>query len=319
MIGAAVSGRAVGVRGLWIGVWATAAALLITAPVSAQSGDATGQGRAVITVFAKHSEMTPAISPQDVSAKVNGKDAGVTSWTPLRGANGGLELVVLIDGGARNLGRQFEEIKQFIQGLRPDTKAAVGYMENGRAILASPLSADHVRVAGEIHLPAGPSSSPYFSLSDLAQHWPSQARGVRREVVLISDGIDPNIPRFDPSDQYVASAINDSVRAGLVVYTIYWQNRSIGGNSNDGQSLMSEVTQATGGNGYWTGSENPVSFGPFLDDLTRRLDNQYELDFAARLDRKPTIESFKFKVTGMALEVASPQQVYVDRRTGNSE
>ena len=85
--------------------------------------------------------------------------------------------MVLIDGGARNLGREFEEIKQFILGLRPDTKAAVGTMENGRAVLASPLSADHARVVSEIHLPAAGSSNPYFSLSDLAQHWPSQDAG----------------------------------------------------------------------------------------------------------------------------------------------
>jgi hypothetical protein len=291
----------------------SAGMLLMAAPAFAQSGNATGQGRAVITIFAKHSEMSPSISRQDVSAKVNGKDAAVTGWTPLRDANDGLELVLLIDGGARNLGRQFDEIKQFVQGLGPHTKAAVGYMEDGRAVLASPFSANHAQVVAELHLPAGSSSNPYFSLSDLARQWPSQARGVRREVVLVSDGIDPSIPRFDPEDPYVSTAIADSVRAGLVVYSIYWQSRSVGDNSNDGQSLLAEVTQSTGGNGYWTGTGNPVSFKPFFDDLARRLDNQYELDFAAKLDRKPAVENFKFKVTGMALEVASPQQVYVDR------
>jgi hypothetical protein len=291
----------------------TAGILLLAAPVFAQNENAAGEGRAVITIFAKHSEMAPNISLQDVSAKVNGKDAGVKSWTALTGAHGGLELVVLIDGGARNLGRQFDEIKQFIQGLHPDTKAAVGYMENGRAVLASPLSADHAQILSEIHLPAATSSSPYFSLSDLAQHWPSQARGVRREVVLICDGIDPNMPHFDLGDPYVSAAIADSVRAGLVVYSIYWQNRSMGDSSTDGQSTISELTQATGGNGYWAGTGNPVSFAPYFADLARRLDNQYELDFATKLDRKPAIENFKFKVTGLALEVASPQQVYVDR------
>jgi hypothetical protein len=285
----------------------------MTAPAFAQSGDATGQGRAVITIFAKHSEMTPNISQQDVSAKVNGKDAGVTGWTPLRGANDGLELVVLIDGGARNLGRQFEEITQFVQGLGPHTKAAVGYMQNGRAVLASPLSANHAQVVAELHLPAGSNSSPYFSLSDLAQHWPSQARGVRREVVLVSDGIDPNNQRLDLDDSYVQAAIADSVRAGLVVHTIYWQSRSMGDNSTSGQSLLAQVNQATGGAGYGTGMSNPVSFQPFFDDLARRFDNQYELDFAAKLDRKPAVEDFKFKVTGLALEVASPQKVYMDR------
>lgn len=291
----------------------TAGILLLAAPLFAQSEDATGEGRAIITIFAKHSEMAPVISLQDVSAKVNGKDVGVKSWTALTGAHDGLELVVLIDGGARNLGRQFDDIKQFIQGLRPNTKAAVGYMENGRAVLASPLSANHAQIVSEIHLPAAPSSNPYFSLSDLAQNWPSKALGVRREVVLVCDGIDINNPRFDPSDPYVTAAIADAVRAGLVVYSIYWQNRSIGDSSLDGQSTMAQITQATGGNGYWTGAANPVSFAPYFDDLARRLDNQYELDFATKLDRKPAIQSFKFKVTGLALEVASPQQVYVDR------
>jgi len=301
--------------GMAIGV--VAAALLLAAPAFAQSEKATGQGRAVVTIFAKHSEVAPNVSQQDVSVKVNGKDSNVTGWIPLKGAHDGLELVVLIDGGARNLGRQFDEIKDFVKGLGPHTKVAVGYMENGRAALAGPLSADHAQVLGELHLPAGPRSNPYFSLSDLAQRWPSQARGVRREVVLFTDGVDPNNPRFDPDDPYVQSAIKDSVQAGLVVYTIYWRSRPEGGEdsmvADGGVSLVAEVTQATGGNNYWIGTGNPVSFQPFFEDLARRLENQYELDFTARLDRKPTVETMKLKVEGLALEVASPQLVFVDR------
>jgi hypothetical protein len=289
-----------------------AAALLIAAPSFAQGGNEGGHGRAVITIFAKHSEMSPNISQQDLSIKINGKDAGVTGWTPLRGANDGLELVVLIDGGARNLGRQFEEIKQFIGGLGPHTKAAVGYMQNGQAVLASPLSSDHAQIVSELHLPAGPSSNPYFSLSDLAQHWPSGARGVRREVVLICDGIDPNSPHLDLDDSYVQAAITDSVRAGLVVYTIYWQSHGAGDGSSAGQSLLAMISQATGGYNYGTGMGNSVSFQPFFDDLAHRLENQFELDFSAKADRKPAVENLKLKVTGLALEVGAPQQVLVN-------
>jgi hypothetical protein len=39
----------------------------------------------------------------------------------------------------------------------------------------------------------------------------------------------------------------------------------------------------------------------------------YVLDFTARLDHKPTIETFKLKVEGLGLQVTAPQQVYVDR------
>jgi len=302
-----------------------AGALLLAAQAFPQKGKGAGYGRAVVTIFAKHSEVAPNVSQKDVGIKVNGKDSGVTGWAQFKGADDALELVVLIDSGARNLGRQFEEITQFLQSLGPHTKIAVGYMENGRAVMAGPLSADHKQVVGELHLPTGPSTNPYFSLSDLARNWPSQngssqnsqAQKVRREVILLSDGVDPNNPRFDPDDPYVQSAIQDSVRAGLVIYTIYWRSRPDGGDNsmtaNGGQSLMDEVTQATGGNSYWSGAGNPVSFQPFFEDLMRRFANQYALEFAAAIDRKPAIETLKLKVEGLGLQVTSPQQVFVDR------
>jgi len=295
---------------------AATGALLLAVQAIAQSENATGQGRAVVTIFAKHSELAPQISVQDVSLKVNGKDSSVTGWTSFKGADDRLELVVLIDGGAHNLGRQFDEIKHFVEGLGPHTKAAIGYMENGRALLESPLSADHGKVLGELHLPGGSRSSPYFSLSDLARHWPSAERGVRREVVLLSDGIDPENERFDPEDLYVQTAIDDSVRAGLVVYTIFWQSRNEGDNSmlvDGGQSLLSLVSSATGGYSYWLGMTNPVTFQPYFRDLERRLGSQYELSFTARLDRKPAAASMKLKVEGLGIEVTAPQQVFVDR------
>ncbi len=291
-----------------------AGALAMAAQAFAQDS---GQGRAVVTVFAKHSEVAPTIAQQDVSIKVNGKDSTVTGWTPFKGADDALELVVLIDGGANNMGRQFEEITHFVQGLGPNTKIAVGYMQNGRAVLASPLSADHRQVVSELHLPGGGSSNLYFSLSDLARHWPSQEARARREVVMLADGIDPNNPRFDADDPYVQAAINDSVRAGLVVYAVFWrghERNDVDSNTvNGGQSLLSQVAEATGGVSYASGTDNPVSFQPFFADLMRRLANQYALGFSARLDRKPTIETLKVKIEGLGLQITAPEQVFVSR------
>jgi len=289
--------------------------MLAGAHVLAQT---TGQGRAVVTVLSKHSENAPNVTAQDVSAKVNGKDAEVIGWRPFKGAGDSLELVVLIDAGARNLGSQIDEIASFIRNQGPLTKIVVGYMQNGEAVLAGHLSTDHNQVVSELHLPAGPTSNPYFSLSDLAKNWPSQDRNARREVLVFSDGVDPENPRFDPNDLYVQSAINDSVRAGLVVYSIYWLNRTERDGSsiaeNGGLSLLSEVSQATGGSSYWTGTGNPVSFKPFFADLERRLASQYGLEFTAHFDRKPAVESLKLKVEGIGLQVTAPQQVYVGRQ-----
>jgi hypothetical protein len=290
-----------------------ACALLIVAQALAQ-GDK-GAGRAVVTILAKHNELAPNIAQQDVSAKVNGKDAAITGWAPFKGPNDGMELIVLMDSGARNLGRQFDEMKQFVQNLNPDTKVAIGYMQNGYAAMGGPFSTDHKQVIAEFHLPAGPGTNPYFTLSDLAQKWPSQDRRVRREVVMLSDGVDPNNRRFDPEDPYVESAIRDCVQAGIVLYTIFWRS-GFDGNADSmsaegGQSLLIELSQATGGNSYFAGANNPVSFQPFFDDLQRRFENQYSLEFAVPPNRKPQVEALKLKVEGLGLQVTAPQQVYV--------
>lgn len=291
-----------------------AAVLLLASNTFAHGQNASGQGRAIITVLTKHNEVAPNVRQQDVSAKVNGKEAEVTGWAPFKAPNDKLELVVMIDAGARNLGRQFEEIKSFIQNLSPDTKVAIGYMQNGHTAMAGPFSTDHNRAVSELHLPVGPTTNPYFSLSDLAQSWPSNDPDARREVVMLSDGVDPENRRFDPDDPYVQSAIKDSVRAGIVVYSLYWRSVPSGENSlvaDGGQSLLNELVQATGGNNYWMGNDNPVSFQPFFADLMRRFDNQYALTFSARLDRKPENETLKLKIEGLGLQVTAPQQVYV--------
>src|ERR1700721_1269531 len=112
--------------------------LLVTANPFVQAEQASGQGRAIITVLTKHNEVSPVVRPQDVSAKVDGKEAEVTGWAPFKAPNDKLELVLMIDSGARNLGRQFEEIKAFIQILNQGSKVAIGNMEHGPTAMAAP-------------------------------------------------------------------------------------------------------------------------------------------------------------------------------------
>lgn len=296
-----------------------AGALLVAGPALAQDRNQ-GQGQAVITVLPAHNgEMAANLSQQDLSIKVNGKESTITNWMPLRGANDRLELVVLIDSGARtSLDLQLGEIASFIKTLPPNAKVAVAYMENGAARLAGPLSTDHEQATKGLHISAGlpgGDASPYFCLSDLAKRWPSNDRGARREVVMITDGVDYYDRRYDPDDPYMQAAITDSVRAGLVVYSIYYQNKGrldrTMYENNAGQNLILQVTQATGGNSYWEGIGNPVTFQPYFQDLQRRLQNQYELSFTAPLKDKPEVENLKLKVSGIAGKVEAPQQVYV--------
>jgi hypothetical protein len=294
--------------------------LAAAAPGFSQSESERGQGQAVVTVLPKHEGALPAsVTGRDLSVSVDGKPARVTSWKPFQSPENSLELVLLIDGSARSaLGSQFDSIERFVKSLPPNTKAAIAYMRNGSAIFSGPLSADHAEVLRGLHLPAGSpgsSASPYFCLSDLAKHWPSTDREARREVVMVTDGIDLYHPELDMADPYLQAAIADSVRARLVVYSIYWQGKGNAGSSsylnNAGQSLLAMVSEATGGKNFGTGLSNPVSFQPFFDELTRRFRNQYELGFVSSLNGKPEIESLKLKLSAPGTEIDSPGQVMV--------
>lgn len=292
--------------------------LTLAVPGLAQTGQ--GQGRAVVTVMPQgNAEATAKVQPQDLQVRVNGKESSVTGWAPARGAGSPLELVILIDGSARaSLGTQMGELQGFIQEMPSHTKMALAYMQNGRAALAGPLSSDSAAVLKGLRLPGGgpgTNGSPYFCLSDLAKKWPSSDQAARREVLMITDGVDNYNPSYDPNNPYVQSAINDSVRAGLVVYSIYWSNRgrldSSGYMNNAGLSLLNMVTEATGGSNFWQGTGNPVSFAPYFKDLRARFENQYRLNFETALKGKAEVQSMKLKVGGPEAKVYFPQQVYV--------
>lgn len=296
-----------------------AGAMLLAVPVFAQN---VGQGQAVITVLPAHDKEVPAnLTQQDLMLKINGKDSTITSFTPLRGINNRLELVVMMDSGARtSLSTQLGEIRDFVNNLPPDAKVTLAYMENGVARLSGPLTTDHKAALQGLHIPAGfagEDASPYLCLSNLATQWPSNDRSARREVVMISDGVDYYSPGLDLQDPYMEAAITDSVRSGLVVYSVYWENKGRYNRSwvgrTVGQNLLEQVTQATGGNSYWIGVGNPVSFQPFFRDIQRRLQNQYEVSFTAPLKNKPEVGSLKLKVNGISGKVDAPGEVYVVR------
>jgi hypothetical protein len=300
-------------------VVSTAAAFLFAAvfaglPLAAQQG----QGQAVVTVLPHNKEAAPMnVTDQDLAVHVNGKLAKVTGWTPASDST--LELVVLIDGSSRtSLGRQFGDIEQFVRALPPNVQAAIAYMDQGRADFVAPFSADHALVLRNLHLPggmAGTDASPYFCLSYLAKNWPSQNVSARREVIMITDGVDRYELRYDPEDQYLQAAITDAARAHLVVYSIYWSGQgqidATGYENNAGQNLLQQLSEGTGGKSYWIGSGNPVSFQPYFDEMLRRFQNQYELGVTAPLRGKAELETMKLKLSAPGAEVDAPNEVYI--------
>lgn len=302
------------IAGVFLAVTALAVGL---SSVAAQEATSTGVPvHIVATVEPRHGSNVPVINREDVMVYQGRDRAKVTDWLALQGEHAGLQLFILIDDSANtSLGSQLEDIRQFITAQPATTAIGVAYMRNGIAdVLQNPTN-DHAQAAKALRLPfgdPGASASPYFSVSDLIKRWPETP--VRREILMVSDGID----RYwgsGPSDPYVDSTIEDAQRAGVIIFSIYMPGGGHFGHSfwriNWGQNYLSQISDETGGESYYLGFGAPVSFAPYLDDLTHRLTRQYLLTFLAKPEKKAGFQQVKLRTEVPNAELVAADRVYV--------
>jgi len=272
----------------------------------------------IVTVEARHGSNIPVINREDVMVFEGHDRDTVTDWVPAQGDHAALELWVLIDDGSSpSLGSQLEDLRQFINAQPETTKVGVAYMDNGTARVAQELTGDHAQAAKSLRLPmgiGGANGSPYFALSDLAKRWPASA--TRRGVIMVTDGIDRYYGQGDPDDPYLTAAIDDAARAGIQVSAIY--NPGVGHFGHSywqtywGQIYLSRLTEETGGEAYYIGFTGaPVSFSPFLDDLSHRLTHQYFLTFMPKPPKKAGWQHVRLSTEVSNADLVSAGKVYV--------
>ena len=159
----------------------------------------------VVTAEPKHGTEVPPVNRDDVMVYEGHDRDRVTEWIPAQGDHAALELFILIDDeSTASLGSQLEDIRTFINAQPTSSQVGVAYMQDGIARIVQNLTADHALAAKSLRLPmgsAGVNGSPYFAVSDLVKRWP--AGTARRQVLMISDGIDRFYGSGDPDDPYV--------------------------------------------------------------------------------------------------------------------
>lgn len=274
--------------------------------------------RMVVTEEPHQGSGMPAIGPQDVIVSGGQERDQVTGWVPAQGDHAGLELYMLLDDGSTaSLGTQLGDIRQFIMGQPSSAQIGIAYMRNGIAMIAQKPTRDHTLAAKALRLPlgiSGANGSPYFSLADLVKRWPKSNN--RREVLMISDGVDRYYDGRDMLDPYLAEAIKKAQRAGIVVYAIY--NPGVGDYGQGdwrrylGQVYMAQVAHETGGQAYYIGFNAPaVAFAPYLKDLANRLNQQYLLSFVAEPRRKAGLEPVELTTEVANAKLVAANRVYV--------
>jgi hypothetical protein len=274
----------------------------------------------VVTVKGHHGAETK-VSSEDVIVYESKARAKVTDWVPLQGERAGLELFILLDDSRdSSLGTQVEDIRRFITAQPSTTKIGVAYMQEGGTKIVQSLTEDHAKAASALHVSLGNlarTDSPYNALGDLIKKWPagSDRRGNdRREVLMISNGVDPVNGDSGPYkyDGYVETAIEEAQRAGVVVFAIATSGEDIASDHTGvGKNYLSQIAEETGGESYHLQSGSLISFVPYLDDATQRLNRQYLLTFLAKPGKKAGMQSVKVRTDVSHMELASAEKVYV--------
>ena len=262
---------------------------LITLAAAAQEND-----RPLVTQALVHADSKADVVPTIDTTKfqVNNKTEPLLSLVPVKPS--AVQIALLIDDGlSRSSGIQLNDMKSFLNTLPASAEVLVGYMANGRVLVASPFSTDHAAAAAALRLPSGipgESASPYFCLSDFVKHWPgadSDASSAKaRFVMMITNGVDPyngSTSVLNQDSPYVAAAAIDAQRAGVPVYSIYYRDSGFrgGGSSLSGQSYLQQVADSTGGETFYEGTGNPVSLTPFFNRFMHDIAETYVATFNA--------------------------------------
>ena len=266
---------------------------------------------------------TPPANAAALTVTVNDRKEQLSSWEPLQPANA--QVALLIDDGLReSVGREIDNLRNFVRNLSPGVEVLVGYMQYGHVATAQGFTTDHALAASTLHLPDGMvdmSASPYICISDFVKRWPgATAPHKARFVLMLTNGVDPyngSTSVMNQGSPYVDNAVEDAQRAGVAIYAIYFADAGMGGGmtDNSGQNYLSQITQATGGINYWEGVGNPVSTMPFLQQFQHSIAESYIATFLAPAGANPARDLVRIKVTAPKAKLHTPAKV----RPGNVE
>ena len=233
-----------------------------------------------VTALGKKDAPPPAISKEDVQLFVNKERTQIANWR--RGEK--LYLAVLIDDSLdTEVASQWNDLKEFFNAQPETTYISVSYARNGAALVAQDFTNNHELAAKALRIPIGPGafSSPYLSMLDLLKRLPA-GPAERRSILLLSSGIDYFHGNF-PESPDVQSAYERAQKENINIWSLYYPEAGHLGRrwfrAFRGQNDLSRLAESTGAESYYLGTNEPVTFKPYLDELSTHFRNQYLLTF----------------------------------------
>jgi hypothetical protein len=235
------------------------------------------------------------------------EDGDVQELLSLRGpSDSPITLAVLLqDDLVSSIGTEAKGIGEFVRTLPAGSRVMIGYIRNGSLDIRRKFTSELDRAAAAVRPPMGVASAapynPFVEIVEGLRRFDSQAQG-RRAMIVVSDGLDLShgVDSSGPGQSIdLDKAITEAQRRGVAIYSIYAPPAAaFSGNQlllANGQSCLLKLSEDTGGRAFFQGLGAPISFDPFMKEISASLDRQIALTYRSthpnkgyhRLDVKP--------------------------------
>lgn len=228
------------------------------------------------------------IEAGDLTVKENNDEQVILSMRSVTMTT--LALAVLVqDDLSSNANLQLKDIANFIRNLPRGSRVMVAYLRAGTIQVRQKFTEDLEKAASSLRIVSSTASSapssPFQGVEEALKRFEALPAG-RRAILLISDGLDVSrgIENSLPSQSIdLEQAIIKAQRKSVAVYSFY-NAASFTDNSNsrlilNAQGSLERLSEETGGRAFFQGTSSPISFQPFLKDVSLLLNRQFALTY----------------------------------------
>lgn len=277
--------------------------------------------RITVTAQGKHGkEEAPKLQKEDFLVYQGRERRPVLEAVLQRDREAPLDFYLLIDENVSEaVTLNYKALSSFLRALPEGTRIGIFYGLNGAANPGLEPTTDREAAIKALRIPLGRIGAGggfFLSIEDLGKRMPADPAR-RHAVLLLSSGIDlyrgftDTTPSLNPD---LGAAIDALNRKNATVYSIYISPATHFGTSSflvgNGQSCLSYLGDATGGEAFFQGLNTPVDFTPLLDDLTWHLRHQYMVTFLAKPRKKAGLEDLHVTTEVNGVELRGPGQVF---------
>jgi len=289
-------------------------ALAVSLPLTAEAAASDSAGVTfTVTAVDNKNGMPPELKKDDVHLYQSKEQVQIADWKRSQK----LYLAILIDDSLETtVANQWGDLRSFIMAQPESTYIAVAYSRNGSAMVAQDFTTDHALATKALRLPVGNSgafTSPYLALQDWIKRWPDSSE--RKSIMLFSSGIDYFRGGFDPIDPDLDTTVEHAQKKNINIWSIYVPDAGHIGRrpfrAFNAQSNLSRLSEETGAEAYYLGTEMPVTLKPYFDEIQRHLENQYLLSFVGDGGNKGKFETVRVTTEVPNVQVMTPAQVFV--------